>query len=110
MMIAALALLLAGCTGSNDTGLLGRLPQEYDAYVTINPEVMDFQELLDTLKENLPESILDEVENTDIPLNIFQWSDWQEELGIGDGELGFVGFLFHGSFHSGYLMHCKEFC
>ena len=84
--------VIAACGGGEvDTGLLGRLPQGYDAYMTVDPELIGIEEILQAVEENLPEHALRDIEESDIPLDPFQWSEWVEEMGIESGEIGVIG-------------------
>lgn len=91
---AALVLLIitTGCGGgSGDSGLLGRLPQGYDAYITVDPERAGVDEILEIVKDNLPDYELADIEEEDFPIDVFNWDEWKEELGIEPGEIGFIG-------------------
>lgn len=87
-----LLILAAGCgSGGGGTGLLGRLPQGYDAYVTVDPEKADVQEILEIVQDNLPDYELADIEELDLGLDVFDWDEWTEELGLEPGEIGIVG-------------------
>ena len=71
--------VIAACGGGEvDTGLLGRLPQGYDAYMTVDPELIGIEEILQAVEENLPEHALRDIEESDIPLDPFQWSECKQ--------------------------------
>ncbi len=80
----------AGC-GGKDTGLIGRLPAGYDAYITIDPQGADLPGILKVLEDDLPERQLRDISQSDLGFDVFQWSEWTDELGIEPGEIGIVG-------------------
>lgn len=89
--VLALFLTVAGCGGKGDTGLMGRLPQGYDAYITFDPERADLSEILETVEKNLPDNSLADIEDAGIPFNVFDWGEWKDELGLEPGEIGIAG-------------------
>ncbi|HPF33758.1 MAG TPA: hypothetical protein PK907_12155, partial [Candidatus Sabulitectum sp.] len=92
LLCAAALMTLAACgDGPGDPGLMGRLPGGYDAYITIDPERANFPEILEIVEDNLPEYELNDIEEMDLGLDLFDWNDWVDELGIEPGEIGFVG-------------------
>jgi len=89
---ALLLLLAAGCgSGGGDTGLLGRLPGGYDAYITVDPDKADVAMILEIVEDNLPDYELDDIEDADLGLDVFDWEEWKDELGIEPGEIGVIG-------------------
>lgn len=91
--VAAMA-TLTGCNlfgGKSDPGLIGRLPAGYDAYMTVDPETADLARILEIVEDNLPEYQIADIEDADIGIDVFDWQDWQENLGIEAGEIGIVG-------------------
>ncbi len=92
LLCAAALMTLAACgDGPGDPGLMGRLPGGYDAYITIDPERANFPEILEIVEDNLPEYELNDIEEMDLGLDLFDWNDWVDELGVEPGEIGFVG-------------------
>jgi len=87
---AALLILSAGC-GGQSPGLLGRMPRGYDAYITIDPEKADLAGILAALEDKLPDYAIEDIRESDIGLDPFDWSEWKTELGLEDGEIGILG-------------------
>lgn len=84
--------VLAACGGGEvDTGLLGRFPQGYDAYMTLDPELTGIEDILRSVEDNLSDQALRDIEESEIPLDPFQWSQWVDEMGIEPGEIGVIG-------------------
>ncbi len=93
LLTAIFAMLLGsvtGCFGGQGPSLLGQMPQGYDMYITIDPEVMDLAEILEALEDNLPEDALEKIEDINLELDPFAWDQWKEELGIQNGEIGVI--------------------
>lgn len=90
IMTVLLLGVFAGC-GGKDTGLIGRLPAGYDAYITIDPDGADLPGILSVLGDDLPEHQLRDIAETDLGFDVFQWDEWTDELGIEPGEIGIVG-------------------
>ena len=87
---AAMLLSLTGCFSSSAPVLLGQMPEGYDMYITINPESMDLEEILVSLEENLPEDVIEEIEDADLDIDLFDWQECKETLNLRDGDIGLI--------------------
>ncbi len=85
---AALLLALTGCFSGSAPALLGQMPEGYDFYITINPETMDLEEILVSLEDNLPDDVIEQIEDADLDIDLFDWQECKETLNLRDGEIG----------------------
>jgi hypothetical protein len=92
MTVATVLLLFsaAGCFGGRTQGsvLLGRMPRGYDMYLTFHPEAADMAGILDILKDNLPEDVIEKTEDSCIRIDPFSWQEWKSGMGLRDEEIG----------------------
>lgn len=87
--LTVLLISVSGCGGGGPE-LMGQMPRGYDIYITLDPEAMDLAGILETLENNLPDAVLENIENMDLDIDPFNWGEWKEEIGIQNGEIGII--------------------
>ncbi len=94
-VFAVLLVAVSGCFGGGGEGsaLLGQMPRGYDLYITIDPETMDLAGVLEALEDNLPEDAMEEIEDSDLDIDPFDWAEWKDGMGIRDGEIGIISLV-----------------
>ena len=91
-VVLIVVIAFTGCFGPSSSNggveLLGQMPQGYDMYMVLNPEGIGLEQILASLRENLPEDVLADLDEEDIPFDIFDWQEWKEGMALRDGAIG----------------------
>ncbi|MCP4646108.1 MAG: hypothetical protein GY852_00020, partial [bacterium] len=92
ILVTVLLLAFSGCLGGGETDsiLMGQMPRGYHMYITLDQEAVNLAGLLEALKENLPEEVLDDIDDEDLGLDPFDWAEWKDAFCIEDGEIGLL--------------------
>lgn len=110
-IVLTVVFVFTGCFGPSSSNatveLLGQMPQGYDMYVVLNPEGIGLEQLLIALKENLPEEALENLEDEDIPFDVFDWQEWKEGMALRDGPIGLFSLTDDDDF-VGFFLPCND--